>query len=62
MKLETLQIFEDLKEKTLRKVGEVFEVTYSRGKELLDKLPKGYVKEVKETSKKTQAKKVEVKE
>lgn len=56
MKFEVLQAFEDLKEKRIRKAEEVFEVSAARGKELLDKLPKNYLKEIKETSKKEDTK------
>lgn len=56
MKFETLRVFEDLKINRCREVGEVFEVTEARGKEILKNLPSGYVKVIKETSKKARNK------
>lgn len=47
MKLKAIEVFDDLKENVRREVGEVFEATATRFKELEKKLP-GFVEKVEE--------------
>lgn len=46
MKVKTLQRFEDYKENVIREIGDEFEVTEVRFKEINDKLP-NFIEEVK---------------